>query len=201
MTDRTPNRGYIFPECEPPLVKDASDIVYLRDLAEQVNADAGNMDAAILDLWEKPDSARISFSGNLVSNGAVDGQTIRFPYDTVTFDNTAGSTLVGSNALRVLERGWYLVVSSVRCTNGAAGTEQNFVIRTLRNGLGSEQGRRFEGITVPVTIGGESTMQCSDVILCQVGDALTTQVKNFGVAGTFNWDGHITMVQMLKLDV
>lgn len=201
MTARTTNRGYTYPECNPPLVKDASDIADLRDLAEQVNTDADMIDARILDLWESPDSARISFSGNLVSTGAGAGQFSRFPYDTVTYDNTSGSTLIASNALRVLERGWYLVVSVVRCNNGTAGNEQFFLIRNMRNLLGAEEGRRLEGGSTPINAAGESTMESSEIMLCQAGDIITTQVKNYGTAGTFSWDGHLTMVQMLKLDV
>jgi hypothetical protein len=35
VTDRT-DRGYPYPECDPPLTKDASDISQMRDLAQAV---------------------------------------------------------------------------------------------------------------------------------------------------------------------
>lgn len=201
MADRTVNRGYPYPECDPPLVKDRSDIIDLKELAEAVNADAVAMNLRIIDFLEKPDSARINFNGNLVSSGAVDGQTFIVPYNAVTYDNMGNLTALGSNALIIRERGWYLFTSTLRCTNGAVGTEQPFLIRHLRNGLGSEEGRRFEGTAELVTAAGDSSMCTTDVMLCQVGDLITTQVRLYGTVGTFAWEGRLAMVQALKLDV
>ena len=202
MTDRTPNRGYPFPECSPPLIKDASDIADLRDLAVAVDNDANIIDDRIVDLIEKPDSARISFAGVLPCLGSSGtSETVQLiPYDTITYDNTGTSTDLSSFALRVSERGWYLIATQLRCTDGG---EQVLSVRHVRNGLTFQEGRRFEGHGSPA-VTTQSAMPTSDVMLCQVGDVIQTQVRTIddgGGLGNFTFESRLTMVQLVKLDI
>jgi hypothetical protein len=195
MAGRTDNRGYIYPECDPPLVKDRSDIDYLRQLAAQVNADANIMEFGLQEFLEQPDAARILYTGTVTTSGAAAGFTFLVPYDTVTYDNTTGSTDLASNALRPAELGWYLIVSTVRCTNGG---EQGTSVRHLRNG--NEEGRRFEGPSLPISA-TEENMNAVDLMRCEVGDVVQTQVRQEGAAGTFTFECRLTMLQVQKLDV
>jgi hypothetical protein len=196
MTDRTDNRGYSYPECDPPLVKDRSDIIFLRDLAVQVNGDAGAVDDKIEEFLEEPDSARIAWSGNIIVSGTALGKIFQIPYNSVTFDNQGGRTDTAVNALRPQERGWYLFTSVVRCVDG---NDIRMMIRHVRNGLTHQEGRRFEGPAYPIN-GVESSMAVSDVLLCEPGDIIQTQGK-VTTAGTFLFEGRLTMVQLVKLDV
>lgn len=197
MANRTDNRLYPYPECDPPLVKDRSDIDYMRELAEAVNTDATALDARLVDFVEKRDAARIAFASTVTTTGAAAGTTFTIPYSSVTYDNTAGSTDLGAFALKPLERGWYMFVSTVRCTNGGA---QSLVIRNRQNGSSLAVGRRFEGPADVIT-GSESSMECSDIFLCQVGDTIQTQAKVSGAAGSFTYEARLTMMQLFKLDV
>jgi hypothetical protein len=202
MTDRTPNRGYPYPECAPPLVKDQSDIEDLRDLAQAVNTDAQMLDDRIEDLIERPDSARIGFAGVLpVTGSAGTSETVQLiPYNSITYDNTGTSTDLSSFALRVSERGWYLFATQLRCTDGGA---QQLSARHVRNGLSFEEGRRFEGQAFPA-VGAQSATTTSDVLLCQVGDLIQTQIRtddDGGGFGNFTFESRLTMVQLVKLDV
>lgn len=197
MVNRTDNRLYVYPECDPPTVKDRSDIDYMRELATEVNTDAGAMDARLQDFVERRDAARIGFASTVTSTGAANGFIFQVPYSSVTYDNTAGSTDLGSFALKPRERGWYMFVSVVRCTNGG---DQSMMIRHRRNGLTFQEGRRFEGPSGQMSATGES-MACSDIILCQPDDIIQTQVKVNGAGGTFTYEARLTMQQLLKLDV
>lgn len=196
MTDRTDNRGYPYPECEPPLVKDRSDIAFLRDLAVEVNSDANLMDFNLQEFVEQPDAARISFNGTITTSGLISGSIHRVPYDLVTYDNTPGMTDLSVNAIRAIERGWYMMTSTIRCTNGG---EQSIMIRHLRNGQAGTV-RRFEGPSYPIN-GNEENMATSDVLLLEAGDSVQTQIKTNGLAGTFTFEGRLTIVQLYKLDV
>src|SRR5689334_7478022 len=118
MADRTDNRGYIYPECDPPLTKDRSDIDWLRQLAVQVDSDASGVDFKLQEFLEKPDAVRIGFTGAVLTSGSGSGFQFTVPYDFVTYDNTIGSTALGNFAIRPRERGWYMFTSTVRCTNG-----------------------------------------------------------------------------------
>lgn len=196
MVDRTDNRGYSYPQCSPPLVKDRSDIESMRDLAQQVDADAAQIDFSLQEFLEKPDAARIAFTGTITTSGALNGTMARVPYDTVTYDNTTGSTDLTANALRPVERGWYLFTSTLRCTDGG---EQSLSVRHLHNGRAGTV-RRFEGPSFPIN-GNEENMACSDVLELQAGDSVQTQLLASGVAGTFTFEGRLTMIQLYKLDV
>lgn len=193
MVERTPNRGYAYPECEPPLVRDRSDIRYLRDLANAVNTDASNQSNRILDILENPDTAMISVAGNFT------GPLFTVPYNFSSWDE-GGVVDLGANGIRVTERGFYYFTSAVRCTNG---NQFNMLCRHLRNGKSYEEGRRMEGPSR--TLGtSESNMTISDVLFLRAGDLVQTQVKfdaSVGGIGPFNFVCNLSMVQMLKLDV
>lgn len=195
MVDRTDNRGYIYPECDPPLVKDRSDIDYLREFAVQVNNDAATLDSRLLEFIERPDAARIAFTGAIATSGSGNGFYFRVPYDVTTYDNTSGSVDLTANGIRVLDRGWYAFTSSLRCTNGL---EQFMCVRHLRNG--NDEGRRVEGPSIPIN-GNEENMTTMDMMQCEAGDLVTTQGFVAGVAGSFTFEGRLSMFQLYKLDV
>lgn len=201
MTDRTPNRGYSFPECDPPLVKDRSDIGFLRDLAQQVNSDATALDASIVDLIEKPDAARQAFAGNLLLtlSGGSSLEAIRtVPYDTTTYANPASMSDLTAGGLRIPVRGFYMFTSYVRCTNGG---DLNLQVRHLRNGLARTEGRRFEGPSLPVDTTTETSMETSDVFQCNAGDLVRTQLKTHNASGTFAFEARLSGILILPLDV
>lgn len=195
MTSITPLRGYPYPECDPPLVKDASDIADLRDLALAVDVDAEAQETKIEEFWERPDAARISFSGSITNTGAATGFVFIFPFDTVVFDNTAGSTSVSANALRPRERGWYMINSHIRCSNGG---NQETLVRHIRNSTAA--GRHYEGPAFPINT-GEENMTCMDILYLDAFDTVRTQVRQSGLGGLFTYSGTLSMVQLLKLDV
>lgn len=193
MTSITPLRGYPFPECDPPLVKDASDIADLRDLALAIDTDASAQEDKIEDFWERPDTAQISFSGSITMSTSPHIKIM--PFDTVVFDNTSGSTAISSNALRPRERGWYLINSHIRCANGGLlGT----LVRHIRNS--TSEGRQFEGPSFAINT-GEENMTCMDVLYMDAFDTIRTQFRQDGLTGTFTYSGTLSMVQLLKLDV
>jgi hypothetical protein len=198
VTDSTPNRSYPFPECEPPLIKDQSDIADLRDLAEAVNDDADAVETLIEELIERPDSARIAFAGTIAVSSTIFSDNVALvPYNSTTFDNTGTSVDLGNDALRVSERGIYLFATQIRCTDGG---EQNLSVRHVRNGLSFEEGRRFEGLAFPA-VTNQSATTTSDVMICQVGDLVQSQFRTNGVDGTYTFEARLTMVQLVKLDV
>lgn len=198
MADRTANRRYIYPECDPPLVKDRSDIRYLQSLAGEVNSDANGMSNRISEFLERPDAARIIFGGVIAVPGTgSSGVIFRMPYNSASWDNTAGSIDLSAQGLRVRERGIYMFVSVVR---NVTGGEQATMIRHVRNGLTYQEGRRLEG---PAGLIGpvETNMTTSDVMICQAGDLIQTQVKVIDGGVNMTMEARLAMVQLVKLDV
>ena len=199
MTDRTANRGYSFPECVPPLVKDRSDIGFLRDLATEVDADATALSDRIVQLIEKPDAARIAFAGSIVVTKSSAGAAIfTIPYNSTTFAQPAAFADLTAAGLRVQERGYYLVSSVVRTTTAGLADMQ---VRHLRNGLARTEGRRFEGPAFTVATAIESSMQTGDMMFADVGDLIRTQVKMSPIDGTYAFEARLAAVQLYPLDI
>lgn len=199
MTGRTPNRGYSFPECDPPLVKDRSDIGFLRDLAQQVNSDATALDASIVDLIEKPDAARQAFAGNLtIVKSSIGDAVLSVPYNSTTYANPASFSDLTAFGLRTPTRGFYFFTSAVRTTNAGLCDLQ---VRHLRNGLARTEGRRFEGPGFTVDTTTETSMQTADLIQCNAGDLVRTQIKLSPIDGTYAFECRLSGILILPLDV
>jgi hypothetical protein len=201
MVSVTPNRSYPYPECDPPEVKDRSDIAFLRDLAEAVNTDADAEDAQIVQFLEKPDSARMSWAGNLAGTGFTVAYFI--PYDTVTYDNTTGIANTTLGGIQVLERGIYMAASTVRAVNPGGGNQQSLTVAHSRNQVigVSFPGRRFEGPAAAINASGEENMTTVDFIGCEIGDIIQTQVRIDPPAGSYAYEARLAVSQLWKLDV
>lgn len=199
MTNRTPNRGYPYPECDPPLVKDASDIGFLRDLAQSVNADANGLDDLIETLIERPPAARQAFAASLViTKSSIGDAVLTIPYSSTTYANPASMSDLTAFGLRIPERGFYFLTSYVRTTTAGLCDLQ---VRHLRNGLARTEGRRFEGPGFTVDTAIETSMQTSDLIPCNAGDLIRTQIKLSPVDGTYAFEARLSGILVLPLDV
>lgn len=201
MVSLTPNRGYRYPECDPPEVKDASDIADLRDLAEDVNADADALEARILDFIEQPDAARLSFAGNQFVPNLPGDFIFTVVYDTVTYDNTAGLYDSTFGGLRIIERGLYMVTSYVRLTS-VVNTVGDLGVAHLRNG--SFGGRRFEGPSGDINTGGatgDTAMTTSDILICNAGDTIQTHCVIIALSDNYAMEARLSITQIHKLDV
>lgn len=105
--DQTPNRGYPFPECDPPLTKDASDIIQLAQLANAVDADVQSVYDRASDTVVRPDAARMSMTAAIASTDV--GDLTPF-FNSRTIDTTGSSmTPLAEGLIRLPEPGWYSV--------------------------------------------------------------------------------------------
>lgn len=103
---QTPNYQIPYPECDPPLLKDASDIADMRDLA--VAADTALQ--GVYDLAEElvfsPDAVRLSTAASV---GPITGQNFTPFYNTVSFVNGSGMDDITNGVVRIVEPGRYWV--------------------------------------------------------------------------------------------
>lgn len=114
--DQTINRGYPYPECEPPLTKDASDIAHLFNLAQAVADDVQAIVDRSDDVLIRPDGCRRSISGTITEQQF-------FPVFTgpATFDTTGGAMSSGTHGgILLVEPGWYLVGGVVQAVSTTA---------------------------------------------------------------------------------
>ena len=98
-----------YPECSPPLRKDAADIAQLRDLAVAMDTDVQGLYDELSERLLRPDACRMTVSATQTS--AFNTPTFRPNYDSFTFDNSPGQLMsdTANGVLRILEPGYYLV--------------------------------------------------------------------------------------------
>lgn len=117
--------GLPYPECQPPLVKDASDIAQFRDLAEAVDAEVQELDDALTATLFEPPAVKMSGGQNIAGTDIIHSPAV------VVFDN-AGMADTTLDRIVIPEDGWYMIGGWVR--RDAGPTVTNLRVEPLLNG-------------------------------------------------------------------
>ena len=162
--DTTDCLGLPFPECEPPLVKDASDIDQFRDLAFAVDA-AVQRFADLVDTTITGPPAVIMDGGDNQVGQVVDHFT-----GTLVFDN-AGMADTVADVVRIQRDGWYMFGGGVQATLLAASI-LTLRVDPLLNGdpVWVRQGDAFNASGTGLA---PDAVSWCDVQFLRAGDALT----------------------------
>jgi len=173
--DQTPDRGYPFPECEPPLIKDASDIEQMRDLAVAIDADVQGLYNSASDLLVHPDVCRMQ-TGTV---GPFTGQQVDVFFDAFNFDNTPGQAMsdTAAGGLRILEAGWYLIGGwTSALTTTTLALRQQF----LANGAPRSN---YQG-SAGQAISGEQFFSSEEVLVLNANDLVTMRLRHGALSST-----------------
>lgn len=141
--DNTVNRGYTYPQCEPPLVEDAADApAQTRLLAEQIDADLDTVSALIASTYQLPTAIiRLTAAAAETSGGPID-------FNTVEYDPNGWASLPN---IVVPTNGIYLVTGFAA---SAAGTDvESLAVQFTADGSGFY----LQGTSPPVTSFGRMT--------------------------------------------
>lgn len=182
--------GLPYPECDPPLVKDASDIIQFKALADATDAAVQEYaDQVQADLLQPP-SARQS---GLTGGGA--GQDFVQSYNTAVswaFPASMGDLVAGG--IRIPENGWYWVGGYLQITL-TPQTAINTRIEPLVNGdpVSSRQGPSYSSGP-----GSAEDLTWIDCLFLQAGDVVTTMTHHNGNPATvISYQGDIWALQVL----
>lgn len=169
--DTTECLGLPYPECNPPLVKDASDIEQFRDLAEATDAAVQAYDDELTETLTAPPSAAMTGGVNIAGSEAN-----QF-YSVIEFDTGGIADTVGDGFL-IQEDGWYMTGGSVKIS-GFSPTTVNLRINPLLNGdpWSSPQGPGF-------ATNGSEDVNWQDVGFFRAGDFLNTRAYHTGNPAT-----------------
>lgn len=172
--DTTECFGFPYPQCDPPLTKDASDIEQLRDLALAIDTAVQDFNDDITTELVRPDAARL-FNGTALTSTLAENT---FFLDTVTFDNTAGDSMsdTTNGVIRIQRAGWYLVWCWVE---SLVATDVQTRVRFIVNGT---EATNFQGPSGLVTA-GQQHLSVEEMLNLQAGDGVTVQTRN-GAPGT-----------------
>lgn len=174
-----------YPQCDPPLTKDASDIAQFRDLAEATDAAVQAYDDRLTDTLTAPPAASMTGGVNIA------GQLVNQFYSVVEFD-TGGLADTTAQGLRIQEDGWYLFGGSVRLT-GFSPTVTNLRIEPILNDneFTSRQGPAFSWAS-------SEDICWSETAFFRAGDLIYTRTLHTGNPATVATYSHrIWIVQVL----
>ncbi|MEU0317261.1 hypothetical protein [Nocardioides sp. NPDC006273] len=185
--DTTP-LGFPYPECDPPRVKDLSDIGQLRALAEAVDGVVQQIATDLDDQLVRPLGARMRES---VAT-AWPGGTANPNLNQVVFASTGmGDTTSGG--IRIVESGWYLV-GMYSLVLAPSGTEVAARPNILRNGA-NVINYGDVGQQVTATAGD---VYVSTTVQLAAGDLLKPRIATNGAAA-YNTTTHMWALELLEV--
>lgn len=168
--DTTECLGLPFPECSPPLTKDASDIAQLQVLAEATDAAVQAYDDQLTDTLTAPPSAAITGGSNTA------GTEVNQFYSVLEFD-TDGLWDSVQDGFVIQEDGWYMIGGTVKISG--LGVNSNLRVDPLLNNdpWTNRQGPGF-------FTSGTEDVSWSDVGFFREGDYLNTRTAHTGNPAT-----------------
>jgi hypothetical protein len=160
--DQTDDRGYPFPQCDPPYVKDPADLpAQLKLLAEAVDDDVTALAAIAADALNPPGGLIASTTAQSPAAGAA------FDYTTTVFATPGVADLAG-NALVCTSAGLYVITGT--CASGSSNNPSahhlivlvnNVQVRSdaIRNGVAAaEQIHHTTSVFIILNVGDRVTM-------------------------------------------
>jgi hypothetical protein len=169
--DVTENYQFPYPQCSPPLVKDASYIDQVRDLAEAVDAEATLLEGEFMENLVRTDACRMT--GAPIATTATEVQPF---FGTATFDNTAGGAMTDTTSgdILVLRTGWYLIGGWWNITNLVADLQPRLFFTINGVVTGNSQGPSGTAIATEQYVSHES------VFRLDAGDHLSSLLRHGG---------------------
>lgn len=182
----TANRGYPYPECNPPFVKDQANLpLQLHDLAEAIDTDLDVAQAAALAALNPP-------GADMVNTGAqvlVPGQQVAM--GTTRFDNDSIADLANSRYV-INHAGLYLITGSVNSTVSPT-VFSNLSLIVSNSILVTES-------IDPNSAGGNPLESCvTGVAILGAGDTVTMSQNFTGAASITYQFAHLSIVRVVKI--
>lgn len=190
--DETLNRGYPYPQCDPPLTKDASDIAHVRDLAAAIDADVQTVYDNAADIVVRPDAARMGIAPSVADTFGPGDFSPTF--NTRTFDTTGTSmTPTAEGVLRLVEPGWYTVGGYGEFTTATfLGLRMCFLQNGVQATSYTQQARVVAGNV-------QLAFNTGELFVPTGGDALTMRFRIGAASPSFTYIARIWAQQIAKL--
>lgn len=172
--DQTSPRLYTFPECNPPLTKDASDIVQMANLALTIDADVENLFTTVDNNLLSPDGCHIAGGPQTIQQG----DPVQFT--TLRFDNSPGAVMNETFGIRARIDGTYLFTFWAQVDQGPTPPLDNLKIICSVEGTSSSTmeglATNFNITTLPGEVNGSVMFRLTAGRLVQVSVKTTGTV-------------------------
>jgi len=164
--NQTDHYGFPYPECDPPLVKDASDIHQFADFALAVDSEVERIDNEANDALVSPDGAVLLRVGAAVAFN--DGDTLT--YTNVDYDNTGGAVpSLADSRMTVRQSGFYYVAGFAMSTS--ANSVMGLVFQI--NGMAGVRHNQASNGSALIT----AQVSCQEVMRLEAGDFVSMQFR------------------------
>lgn len=155
----TPNRGYPYPECDPPYVKDTADLPYdLKILATAMDTDFTTINTAALGVLNPPAT---SLSANVSTLDTFYG---RLTMSTVDFDNASQASIPSAGMFAATDGLYHIMAKRSYSQSASAGTQVMIKVNGVVVELVS---------IAPVNAASTVQMQATSVQILNAGDYVT----------------------------
>lgn len=155
----TPNRGYPYPECDPPYVKDTADLPYdLKILATAMDTDFTTINTAALGVLNPPAT---SMSANPSTLDTFNGRLV---VNTVDFDNASQASIPASGIFAKTDGLYHIIAKRSYSQSASAGTQVAIKVN----------GSIVDLVSIsPVAAASTIAMTCESVQILNAGDYVT----------------------------
>lgn len=160
--DETPERGYPYPQCDPPFVKDAADLpAQLKAFGLAVDADVNALSGEATRALN-PRCATATGTTGAIATGAT------LQLNAIDFDNTGGTLPDTANdRFNITDAGLWMFVAQCQ-GNVTAGTVGAHTLQVLVNGS-----VRDSNTIASLAAGTIVVNVIVSYLVCQVGDRVT----------------------------
>lgn len=191
----TPIYDFPYPECNPPLVKDSSQIVQVRNLADAIDTEVERIVTGAEDNLITPPNARMSIA---VLPVATTANLVSPVFDTVVFTvNWGGATGDGLGIL-IIKPGWYMVGCHAVVSSATAA-----VLPMVRITINGSPASSWSAVGGNYGVGNGRLVALSGVpLLLATDDSVRMEIKHTA-AGSPAWDyrPHLWAVRLLNPEV
>ena len=186
--------GFPYPECDPPLVKDLSDIGQFRDLAIAVDTAVQELANDIVEELRSPDY--VAMSGT-ISNVAGNDQTMVY---AVIEANNAGMADTSAGGFFIKEDGEYLLGGWVDADAGLSATSMGLRIEPFVNGelVAGRHGPGFPTFGTGTSLEYVSWME---TVFLRVGDFVNARThQTLAASATVTYTSRIWALLVMPSD-
>lgn len=174
----TLNYGFPYPECNPPLVKDASDISHFRNLALAVDSEVASLYAMSNDILTSPDGCLLFRSAAAIFN---DGDSIT--YDSISFDNTGGAMPdLAGGFLNIRQTGFYYMGGFAQTLTPNTNMSLVFLINGMEGSRHNQASSGSALITAMVSCQQVQRLEAGDIVSLQFRGLDGSQLSRCGLS-------------------
>lgn len=179
----TPLREYPYPECEPPLVKDASDIIQLRDLAMAIDADVENLTVESTPMIY-PVASKMRMPSLVTSQ-----QEFVVTYTTNSWQTRVGMNDTTLGSIVIPETGFYQVHIWAACNSTtSADIRTRLIVNDVDRGTWGGYSAAVTGVTLQSAVHDVS-------LFLNEGDRLTSRIRHsLGASSTYQSNLHVVQL-------